>query len=252
MNKEKNLNNKIVVVTGGNSGIGLTIAQECARHGAKLAIFGRDEHSLAQAEQSIEAECLTVQGDVRQLDDLDRLYSQVKDRYGHIDTVVANAGGVTLEPFASVSSENFDIQSDTLFKGVFFTLQKALPLLTDGGNMIIISSIGNVKGVAGFSVYSAAKAAVRSLARTLTVELAARKIRVNSISPGPTDTPIFGRMGIPQQVALKARDEFASMIPLGRIGQAQEIANVARFLASDDAAFIAGTDIPVDGGMAQV
>lgn len=248
----KKLEGKAVVITGGNSGIGLAIAREFARQGAKVAIFGRNASTLSEAERSIDGECLAVQGDVRRVEDLDRLFARVKDRFGQIDSIVANAGGLIIQPFEEVSEDSFDEQCGTLFRGVFFTVQRGLPLLREGGTVVLVSSNANVLGNAGVSVYGAAKAAVRSLARTLTTELAPRGIRVNVLSPGPVETPIYDRMGLPGAEVGAAKEAFRRRVPLGRIGRPEEMATAALFLVCEDSSFIAGVDLAADGGMAQV
>lgn len=248
----KKLDGKVAVITGGNSGIGLEIAREFSRQGAKVVIFGRNKTTLAEAEQSIGGDCLAVQGDVRQLDDLDRLFAQAGETFGSIDTLVANAGGGTIQPFTEVTEVTFDEQTQINFRGLFFTIQKALPLMKDGGTVTLVSSVAGVKGIAGMSVYSATKAAVRSLARTLTAELAPRGIRVNTLSPGPIETPIFGRLGLPEDQIGPATEGFKGMVPMARFGTPQEMASVALFLASDDSSYVTGIDLSADGGLAQV
>lgn len=243
---------KVSVVTGGNSGIGLAIAERLHRDGSAVVIFGRNPETLADARERIGDGALAVRGDVRRLDDLDRLFAEVRDRFGRIDTLVVNAGAVRFVPVAETDEETFDRLTGTNFKGAFFTVQRALPLLAEGASIVLVSSVVNVKGFAGASVYSAAKAAVRSLARTLATELAPRGIRVNVISPGPIDTPIFDRAGIPAEHVDATKGQFAGMVPLGRMGRPEEIASVASFLASPDAGFVTGTEIAVDGGLAQV
>jgi len=248
----KKLDNMVAVITGGNSGIGLATAQEFSNQGAKVVIMGRDATSLAEAKKSINGECLTVQGDVQNLSDLDRLFNETETAFGSIDTVVANAGGATFQPIGDVTPETFDSQNNTNARGLFFTVQKALPLMNDGGSVILISSVVNMKGFAGTSIYSATKAAVRSFARTMTTELAPRNIRVNVISPGPIETPVFNRVGVPEEHVDAMKEGFVSIVPLGRIGRPDEIATTASFLASNEASYITGADIAVDGGAAQV
>jgi len=248
----KKLEGKVAVITGGNSGIGLATAQAFSAQGAKVVIMGRDKATLEDAQKSINGECHTVQGDVQNLDDLDRLYRETKDAYGSVDLVVANAGVATFQPLADVTPETFGTMNDINVRGLFFTVQKALPILNDGGSVVLISSIVNEKGFPGTSVYSATKGAVRSFARTMTSELAPRNIRVNSISPGPIETPIYGRLGVPEDQLEGMKEGFVSMVPLARMGRPEEIASTALFLASDDASYITGIDIAVDGGLAQV
>lgn len=243
---------KVAVITGGNSGIGLAIAKSFSKEGADLVLFGRNEASLNNAASEIGNGTITVQGDVTNLSDLDNLFDEVKSKHGKIDTLVVNAGGGKFMPIENVDEEHFDEISNTNFKGAYFTVQKALPLLKEGSTIILISSIANVKGIAGMTVYSATKAAVRSLARTLAAELAPRGIRVNSLSPGPIDTPIFNRLGIPEGDVDKTKEQFTSMVPLQRMGDASEMASVALFLATNDSSYVTGADIAADGGLAQV
>ena len=250
----KKLEGKVAVVTGGNSGIGLAVAQEFSRQGAKVAVLGRNRETLSEAEKSIKGEVLAVQGDVQRLEDIDKLFTQIKERFGKIDSLVVNAGVIHFGPITEVDEKAFDFQTNVNFKGAFFTIQKALPLLQDGGTIILISSVAGIKGFAGASVYSATKAALRSLARTLTAELAPRRIRVNVLSPGPIDTPIFDRPdnGIPESEIENMKNQFGSMVPFGRMGSSDEMANVALFLASADSSYVTGVDLAADGGMAQV
>lgn len=243
------LDGKIAVITGGNSGIGLATAREFDRQGAKIALFGRTEKTLKEAKDSIENESLSVLGDVRNLADLDNLFEQVATRFGKIDILVANAGWGAVMPFEEIDEETFDAQFEINVKGAFFTIQKALPLMKDGGTVVILSSMAGFKGFPGMSAYGATKAAVRSLARTLTAELAPRGIRVNALSPGAIDTPAFGRLpGLPRE----ALDQFASAVPLGRPGTSEEMAKAILFLASEDSAYIAGAELVADGGVALV
>ncbi len=250
----KKLEGKVAVVTGGNSGIGLAVAQEFSRQGAKVAVFGRNRETLSESEKSIKGEVLAVQGDVQRLEDIDKLFTQIKERFGKIDSLVVNAGVIHFGPITEVDEKAFDFQTNVNFKGAFFTIQKALPLLQDGGTIILVSSVAGIKGFAGASVYSATKAALRSLARTLTAELAPRRIRVNVLSPGPIDTPIFDRPdnGIPESEIENMKNQFGSMVPFGRMGSSDEMANVALFLASADSSYVTGVDLAADGGMAQV
>jgi NAD(P)-dependent dehydrogenase (short-subunit alcohol dehydrogenase family) len=240
------------VVTGGNSGIGLSTARRFAEEGAQVVISGRDQKTLDAAVKTIGGNVLAVQSDVSKLADIDKLYKAVSQKFGKIDVLFANAGVAKFAPFADSSEALFDEIFDINVKGVFFTIQKALPLLNNGGSIIINSSVANQTGFANAGVYSATKAAVRSFARTLTTELADRKIRVNVVSPGPIATPIFGRTGLPQE----AVDEFAKAVldkvPIKRFGQPEEIANAVLFLANSESAYITGVDLQVDGGMVQV
>ena len=246
------LSGKIAVITGGNSGMGLVTAKRFVEEGAHVVITGRREKELREAAELIGRNVTTVTGDVSRLEDLDRLYSVVREKHGKIDILFANAGLGQLTPLATVSEANFDHTFDVNVKGLFFTVQKALPLLTDGASIVLNASIAASKGMENFSVYSASKAAVRSFARSWTAELKSRKIRVNAISPGPIETPIFGKMGLTQAQVDQFSEQIVSQVPLGRKGRPEEIASTLVFLASDETSYITGIDLSVDGGMAQV
>lgn len=243
---------KVAVITGGNSGMGLETARQLAAAGAKVVITGRRQKNLDEAVKLIGHDALGVQGDVGNLADLDKLFAAVKAKHGHIDILFANAGLGRLAPIGQVTEADFDLQFNTNVKGLFFTVQKALPLLKDGASVILNASIVATKGMPNFSVYSATKAAVRNLARTLTTDLKDRKIRVNAMSPGPIETPIFEASGISKEDADGFKAGMATQVPLGRIGTASEIAKAVMFLASDDSSYITGINLTVDGGMAQI
>lgn len=243
---------KIALVTGGNSGMGLATARLFAAEGAKVIITGRRQQELEAAAKSIGPAALPIQGDVSRMADLDHLFAAIKKQFGRLDVIFANAGFGEVAPLAQVTEDQFDRQFATNVKGLFFTVQKALPLLSDGASIILNASIAANKGLEGLSVYSATKAAVRSFARTWTNDLKARKIRVNSLSPGPIDTPIFGKMGLSEGQAAGFKEALPGMVPLGRMGSVEEIARTVLFLASDDSSYITGIDLTVDGGMAQV
>jgi len=245
------LSGKVAVITGGNSGIGFASAKRFVDEGADVVITGRRKKELDEAAAAIGKNVLAVQGDVSRLADLDHLYAAVKETHGLIDVLFANAGIGSFAPLGAISEEHFEQLFGINVKGLLFTVQKALPLFKDGGSIILNSSVAGRKGIGGFSVYNATKAAVRSFARTWTSDLKQRKIRVNSLSPGPIETPIFGKMGLPQD-QLKEFSTFISALPLGRTGQPEEIASVALFLASDESSYITGVDLCVDGGLAQV
>jgi NAD(P)-dependent dehydrogenase (short-subunit alcohol dehydrogenase family) len=246
------LTGRVAVVTGGNSGMGLATARLFAEEGAKVIITGRRQKDLDEAVQSIGKNVEGVQGDISKLDDLDRLHDHLKAKYGRVDIIFANAGLGKVTPFANVTEEEFDQTFDVNVKGTFFTVQKLLPLIPDGGSIILNASIAANSGTEAFSVYSATKAAIRSFARTWTTDLKARKIRVNTLSPGPIDTPIFGKAGLSDEQAMQFKTGVTQQVPLGRIGHVDEIAKPALFLASDDSSFITGIELTVDGGMSQV
>ena len=251
-NLGQKLAGKIAVITGGSSGIGLATAKRFVEEGAHVVITGRREKDLNEAAAFIGRNVTTVAGDVSRLEDLDRLYGVVKEKHGHIDVLFANAGGGTVAPLAMATESHFDKIFDVNVKGLFFTVQKALPLFKDGGSIILTSSNANVLGVPAFTAYAASKAAVRSFARGWTMELKDRKIRVNSMSPGPIETPALEKAGLTAEQVEQAAAQFASQVPLGRRGKPEEIAAVVVFLASDESSYITGVDLAVDGGMAQV
>ena len=258
--REKHMSNKqgqklagkIAVITGGNSGIGLATAKRFVEEGAHVVITGRREKELKEAAALIGRNVTTVVGDVTRLEDLDRLFVVVKEKYGHIDVLFANAGWGEVAPLETATEDHFDKTFDLNVKGTFFTAQKALPLIKDGGSIILNSSVSNVMGMPTFTVYAASKAAVRSFARGWAAELKGRKIRVNAISPGPIDTPALEKTGLTPEQVKQAAAQWASEIPLGRRGKPEEIAAAVIFLASDESSFITGIDLCVDGGIAQV
>lgn len=242
----KKLAGKVAVITGGNSGIGLATAQRFVSEGAYVFITGRRQKELDAAVKQIGGNVSGVQGDVSKLADLDRLFQVVKSQKGHIDILFANAGVGEFSSIDSVTEQHFDKIFDINVKGALFTVQKGLPLVRDGGAILLTGSVAGSKGFPQFGVYNASKAAIRSFARSWTSDLKERKIRVNVISPGPIETPILN--DVPQEAVAG----FVSLVPLGRIGEADEIAKAAVFLASDDASYITGAELFVDGGLAQV
>ena len=251
MNNGK-LNGKVALVTGGNSGIGLATAKRFVDEGAYVFITGRRQKELDATVKEIGKNVTAVQGDVSNLADLDRLFAQIKKEKGKIDIVFANAGVAKYAPLGKITEDLYHSIFDTNVKGLLFTVQKALPLLRDGGSIILNASIVASKGLASNSVYSATKAAVRSFARTWTTDLKDRRIRVNAVSPGPIDTPGLRELLASSDVG-KQRKEMISMgVPLGRLGTPDEIAKAVVFLASDDASYITGIELFVDGGFAQV
>jgi NAD(P)-dependent dehydrogenase (short-subunit alcohol dehydrogenase family) len=246
------LRGKVAVVTGGNSGIGLATAKRFREEGARVAISGRDQKTLDEAVKTIGGDVIAVRADVSKVADLDKFYKIVGDKFGNIDVLFANAGVAKFAPFADSTESMFDETFDINVKGVFFSIQKALPLLNDGASIIINSSVVNETGIAAASVYSATKAAVRSFARTLTTELVDRGIRVNVVSPGPITTPIFGRMGLPKEALDELARDVQTKVPMKRFGKPEEIASTVLFLATPESSYITGVDINVDGGMGQV
>ena len=246
------LQGKVAVITGGNSGIGLATAKRFVEEGAHVVITGRREKELKEAAALIGKNVTTVVGDVTRLDDLDRLYAVVKEKHGRLDVLFANAGWGEIAPLETATEAHFDKTFDLNVKGTFFAAQKALPLFKDGGSIILTSSVANVRGDPAFSAYAASKAAVRCFARGWTAELKNRKIRVNSISPGPIDTPALEKAGLSAEQVKQAAAQFVADVPLGRRGKPEEIAAAVVFLASDESSYITGVDLAVDGGMAQV
>ena len=246
------LEGKIALVTGGSSGIGLATAQEFVKEGAYVYITGRRQSELDKAVKTIGKQVTAVRADVASLTDLDRLFGQIKQEKGRLDVVFANAGGGSFAPLGTITEELYDQTFNTNVKGVLFTVQKALPLIPDGGSIILNASIVSIKGMQAFSVYSATKAAVRSFARSWTTDLKDRKIRVNVVSPGPIDTPIIDGLAESEEQRKGIRAQLTSIVPLGRMGRPDEIGKAAVFLASDDASFVAGVELFVDGGSAQV
>ncbi len=248
------LQNKVCVITGGNSGIGLATAHEFKANGAKVVIFGRSRQTLDQATASLGKETLAIQRDVRRLADIQRLFEQASERFGKIDVLVANAGIAKFAPIESFPEELFDELCDIHLKGTFYTVQKALPRLRDGASVILVGSAdADKQGRVGTSIYTAAKAAVRSLARSMSVELLPRRIRVNVVSPGMTDTPIITRE---KAVAGPSPGQLAAMItkliPMKRRGTPEEMAKAMLFLASDDSSYCLGIEIVADGGLTQL
>jgi NAD(P)-dependent dehydrogenase (short-subunit alcohol dehydrogenase family) len=248
----KTFEGKIAVITGGNSGIGFATAKKFAAQGAKVAISGRDRKTLEQAAKEIGPETLAVQGDVADLSSLDRLFSRVRDRFGSVDTLFVNAGVARFAPVAEVTVQQYDELLDTNLKGSYFTVQKALPLLNVGASIIFTTTAADTLGLPGSSVYAASKAAVRSLARTLSAELIERKVRVNAIAPGPIETPIFGRLGLAPQAVDELAKVILGRVPAKRLGRPDEIADAVLFLASPAANYIVGVELNVDGGMSQL
>jgi NAD(P)-dependent dehydrogenase (short-subunit alcohol dehydrogenase family) len=246
------LTGKVALVTGGNGGIGLAAAKRFVGEGAYVFITGRRPKELDAAVKEIGKDVTAVQGDVSKLADLDRLFAQIKKEKGSLDIVFANAGIAKYAPLGEITEEFYNSIFDINVKGVLFTVQKALPLLRDGASIILNASIVATKGLASNSVYSATKAAVRSFARTWTTDLKSRRIRVNAISPGPIDTPGLSELFASSEVGQQRKEMMSTAVPLGRLGTPDEIAKAVVFLASDDASYITGVELFVDGGIAQV
>jgi NAD(P)-dependent dehydrogenase (short-subunit alcohol dehydrogenase family) len=238
---------KVAVVTGGSSGIGLGIAGHFAEEGARVFIVGRRQSQLDQAVASIGCDAAAIQGDISNLADLDRIYATVEAQAGHIDVLAVNAGVYEFGKLGEITEEQFDRTFNTDVRGVLFTVQKALPLLSKGSSVILTGSMVSIKGFASCSVYNASKAAVRSFARTWIVDLKGRGIRVNVLSPGYTDTP-----GLAHFVTEQEKTEMVASVPLGRIGTPEDLGRAAVFLACDDSAYITGIELFVDGGVAQI
>lgn len=245
------LANKVAVVTGGTTGIGLAVAQRFAAEGASVFITGRRQAELDAAVSSIGHGAVGVRADMSVLGDIDRLYDAVQQKHAQIDVLMANAGGGDFAPLGSITEEQYERTFGTNVKGTIFTVQKALPLLKDGASVILTGSTTSIKGTAAFSIYSATKAAVRNLARSWMLDLKDRSIRVNVISPGPIETPGLLGLATDAEQEKQLRAGLAASVPLGRLGQPQEIANMALFLASDESSFVNGAELFVDGGEVQ-
>ncbi|MDH3703800.1 MAG: SDR family oxidoreductase [Alphaproteobacteria bacterium] len=246
------LNSKIAVVTGGSSGIGLATARRFIEDGAHVVITGRNQEALDAAVAELGDRATGIHGDVANLEDLDGLFARVQERFGRVDVLFANAGIAPLGPIEGVTEEHFDRSFDINVRGLFFTVQKALPLLSEGASVILNASVVAQSGLPNTSIYSATKAAVRSLGRTLAAELAPRGIRVNVVSPGLVATPFWGKVGLSQDAVDAFGAQVVQQTPLGRPGKPEEIASTVAFLASDDASYFTGADLVADGGLIQV
>jgi NAD(P)-dependent dehydrogenase (short-subunit alcohol dehydrogenase family) len=248
----RRLEGKVAVVTGGNSGIGLASAKRLLDEGARVAIAGRSQKTLDEAQKYLGNGTLAVQTDVAKLADLDKLYAAVSKKLGKIDVLFVNAGVANFAPLADTTEQVYDTNFDINAKGAFFTIQKAIPFLNDGASIILNTSVAGQKGFGTAGSYAATKAALRSFARTAASELVGRNIRVNTVAPGPIETPIFGRTGLDKAAIDEMAQGFVSMVPMKRLGQPEEVAGAVAFLASSDSSYITGVEINVDGGMGQV
>lgn len=249
MNK---FNGKVAVVTGGNSGIGLATAKELAVNGAKVVIAGRDQKTLDEAVQTIGSESHGVKTDVTSLSDLENLFNKTNGKFGKIDVLFVNAGIAKFAPLEQSDEALFDELVNINFKGSYFTVKCALPFLNDGASIIFTTTVAAKKGMAGASIYAASKAAIHALTKIFAAELVGRNIRVNAVSPGPIETPIFNRMGAADEVKKEMKDGLAAQVPMKRLGTVEEVAKTVAFLASDDSSFITGVEIDVDGGLGQL
>ena len=246
------LENKVTVITGGNSGIGLATAKLLHKEGAKVVITGRRLNVVEAAAKEIGDGAVGITTDTSNMTDIDNLYQEIEKLHGKIDVLFLNAGVATFSPVEYVTEEMFDNQFNINVKGLYFNVQRALPLMKSGGSIILTTSAADQTGSPNTSVYAASKAAVRSLARTLSGELLERGIRVNSVAPGPIDTPIFDKLGMPEEMLDQAKEQFTGMVPMKRFGTPEELATGVLFLASDDSSFVAGIDLPVDGGLVSI
>jgi len=249
----KRLEGKVAVVTGGNSGIGLATARRLQEEGARVAIAGRNKKTLDEAVKTIGNGVVAVQADVSVAKDLDRLYATVSQKLGKIDILFANAGIYKFAPLAATSEDLYDELFDINTRGVYFTIQKAVPLLNDGASIIVNTSVAGEIGLPNGTVYAATKSALRSFTRSIAAELVDRGIRVNAVSPGPIETPAgFARAGLSKEAIDEMVKNIVNQVPMKRIGKPEEIAGAVAFLASQDASFITGAEITVDGGLAQI
>src|SRR5271166_4565319 len=246
------LKNKVALITGGTSGIGLATAKAFRDEGAHVVVVGQDQARLEEARHELGAEAMALRADLRNISEIDNLIQTVRKKFGHIDVLFANAGKGTAAPLEAVTEEQIDEQFAVNFKGIFFTVQKAAPILAKGGSVVLTTSFLNAVGTPGLSILSATKAAVRSLTRSLAAELAPRGIRVNAVSPGPISTPFHGKLGLSEKQLNEAASTIEDQVPLHRFGEAGEIAKAALFLASDDSSFMTGSELVVDGGISQL
>ena len=246
----KKLEGKVAVITGGTTGIGQAAARLFHEEGARVFVTGRNERTLAEAKKHLPPDIVTIRSDASRLEDIDALAARLTETAGHIDILYINAGIAQFLPFDAITPEIFDGMFNTNFRGAYFTVQKLLPLMSDGSSVVLTTSIAADLGMATSSVYGATKAALSSLARTLSNELAPRGIRVNEVSPGPIETPIYEKMGLPEEQIAGFKGMMSEQVPVKRFGSAEEVAKAALFLASDDSSYLLGSKIRIDGGFA--
>ena len=246
------LEGKVAVITGGNSGIGLATAKEFKQEGARVVIAGRDQNTLNEAVEALGGETLGVKTDVSSLQELENLFQAASQKFGKIDVLFVNAGVAKFAPLAETDEALFDEIVNINFKGSYFTVKYALPFLNDGASIIFTTTVAAKKGLANASVYAGSKAALHALTKIFAAELLGRGIRVNAVSPGPIETPIFDRMGAPEEAKKEMKDGIVAQVPMKRLGTSEEVARAVAFLASDDSSFITGVEIDVDGGTAQL
>jgi NAD(P)-dependent dehydrogenase (short-subunit alcohol dehydrogenase family) len=249
---DKQLEGKVALITGGNSGIGLATAKLFKDQGAKVIVTARSQETFEKAQKEIGQHFDVVKADISKVADIDSLYKHIKTKYGTLNVLFANAGIALFRPTPDSDPEFFDSQFNTNVRGLYYTVQKALPLLAPGSTVVLNSSTVAAKGIPGSSVYSATKAAVRSFARTWTAEVPVDQVRFNVLSPGPIETPIYGKMGMPAEQVKAFGDHMTSIVPAHRFGSADEMAKVALFLASDASSYVCGAEITADGGFGQV
>lgn len=246
------LENKVAVITGGSSGIGLATAKEFLANGAKVVIFGRQKQALEEAIKELGANSHAVQGDVARLSDLDKLFSETKSKFGNIDILFINAGQAKLAPISDTTEALFDEMLNINFKGAYFSLQRAIPYLNNNASVIVTTSWLNSIGFGGSSLLSASKAALRSVVRVASAELIDKGVRINAISPGAIGTPLWSKIGLPEEILKAAGEAITNQIPVKRWGRPEEIAKAVLFLASEDSSYIIGNELTVDGGLRQI
>ena len=243
---------KVAVVTGGNSGIGLATAKSYLREGAKVAITGRSDRTLKAAQEELGPDALVIKADMSRLPEIASAMTRIKERFGRIDALFVNAGIGRFVPIEEVTEAFFDETMNTNLKGAYFTIQKAIPLLSRGSAVVLNASINAHIGLPGSSVYGASKAAIVNLAKTVSIDLLQRGVRVNAVSPGPVATPIIDRMGLPEDQARQLKERIAEQVPLKRFGSPDEIAAAVLYLSSSESTYVVGTELVVDGGMIQI